>query len=150
MAGRSALVARRTIVSSTTTLELEIPEERVVVPGGRELVLRTFLLHVARLGVERRNGSQEALEVERPGAQSRVGLAVRGDVLEMEAPVAVAVLREILHRVAATNEHVAHVQLQPNDGRIRALDEDVVRHLPVDRLHMLGFIVEREPDAGTT
>src|SRR2546425_407055 len=66
----------------------------------------------------------------------------------MEAPEAIGILLQVLHRIAAADEHVAHVELEPSDRRIETRDEDVERNLAVDRFLVIGLVVEREPDAG--
>ena len=58
-------------------------------------------------------------------------------------------LSQVLHRVAAADEHVANIQLEPDDGRIEPCDEHVVWHLAIDRLHVIGLVVEREPNPRT-
>src|SRR3989441_11584239 len=68
----------------------------------------------------------------------------------MEAPEAIGILLQVLHRIAAADEHVAHVELEPSDRRIETRDEDVERNLAVDRFLVIGLVVEREPDAGAT
>src|SRR5262245_65004796 len=64
----------------------------------------------------------------------------------MEAPVAIAVLREMLHRVAAAHHHVADVELEAHHRRIEPRDEDIIWYLTVDGLHVVGLIMEREPE----
>ena len=66
----------------------------------------------------------------------------------MEAPVAVAVPLEIGERIAAPHDHVADVELVADHARVRSLHEQIVRHGAVDRRHVIGFVVEGEPDAG--
>ncbi len=56
--------------------------------------------------------------------------------------------REVVHWIAVSHEHVADVELEAHGSWIEALDEHVVRHRAVDRLHVIGLVVEREPDSG--
>src|SRR5207302_7356279 len=65
----------------------------------------------------------------------------------MEAPIPLAVPRQIGERIAPAHHHVADVELEAHDLRVGALDEYFVRLLAVDRSHMVGFIMEGEPDA---
>src|SRR5438552_12197345 len=48
---------------------------------------------------------------DRSGAEFRVARAILHDVLQMEAPVAIAVPLEIGERVVTTHDHVADVEL---------------------------------------
>src|SRR5215216_296717 len=68
----------------------------------------------------------------------------------MEAPIAVAVLLEISHGIAATHQHVADIQLKPNDRRVHPLEKYVVGNLAVDRFHVVRLVVKREPDSRGT
>ncbi len=65
----------------------------------------------------------------------------------MKAPVPIWILSEIAHGIAAAHQHVADIELQPHDGWIEPLDEDVIRHDAIERLHMIRLVVEREPDS---
>src|SRR5215831_18675899 len=65
----------------------------------------------------------------------------------MEAPVSVAMRGEIVHWIAVPHEHVADVELEANRGGVEARDEHVVRNRAVDRLHVIGLVVERQPDS---
>src|SRR2546426_296633 len=88
-------------------------------------MLDTLLLDVTGLVIDVGNARQQAPEIERSGAELRVSRAVFHDVLEMEAPVAVAVPLEIGERVAAPHRQVADVELVTDDGRVRSLQEQV-------------------------
>src|SRR2546426_887429 len=123
-------------------LELQRLEKRAVLSRAVEWMLDALLLYVAGLAIEVWNARQQAPEIERSGAELSVSRAVLHDVLEMEAPIAVAVPLEIGERIAAPHHHVADVELVADDGRVSALDEHVVWHRAVDRRHVVGFVVE--------
>src|SRR5574341_1108706 len=134
-----------------TPSEFESPHVLVVRARRRHLagrILRSFLLDVGRLLLERWDRGEEAFEVDDPFAERRVAGAAGGDVLHMEAPEAIGILLEVLHRIAAPERHVADVELQPGDGGIEAVDEHVERHLAVDRPLVVGLVVEPQPDPG--
>src|SRR5207247_1669121 len=101
--------------------------------------------HVAEFVVDGGHPGQEALEVEYAAPQFDVAGAIGDHVLEMEAPVAIAIALEVAHGVAAAQQHVADVELQPDDRRIGARDEGVVGHGAIDRLHVIRLVVERQP-----
>src|SRR2546422_10719483 len=111
-------------------------------------MLDALLLDVTGLVIDVWNACQQPPEIECSSAELGVSRAIFHDVLEMEAPIAIAVPREIGERIAAPHDHVADVQLVTDDGRVRSLQEQVVRHGAVDRLQVLGLVVEGEPDAG--
>src|SRR5439155_521723 len=67
---------------------------------GRQFVGRAFLFHVAEFVVDRRHRCQEGLEVECAAAQLGVAGAIGDHVLEVEAPVAIAIALEVAHGVA--------------------------------------------------
>src|SRR5206468_4896949 len=60
----------------------------------------------------------------------------------------VAIPLEVDERVAAAHYHVADVELVADEGRVGSLHEQVVGDRAVDRSHVLGLVMEREPDAG--
>src|SRR2546422_11627555 len=111
-------------------------------------MLDALLLDVTGLVIDVWNARQQAPEIERSGAELGVSRAVLHDVLEMEAPIAVAVPLEVAERVATTYYHVADVELVADDDRVGPLHETIIRHRAVDRRHVLGFVLEGEPDAG--
>src|SRR5207244_3327659 len=117
-----------------------------VVARGRQLIGRAFLLHVTRFVVDRRHRAQKALEVEHAATQLHVAGTVGDDVLEMEGPVEIAILLEISHRVSTAHHHVADIELQPYQRWLETPDEDVIGHGAVDRRHVIGLVVERQPD----
>src|SRR5882724_1331019 len=114
-------------------LELERLQKRAVLSRAVERMLDALLLDVAGLAIDVGDARQQAPEVERSGAELRVFRAVLHDVLEMEAPIAVAVPLQVREWVAAPYDHVADVELVADHGRVGALDEHVVGHLAVDR-----------------
>src|SRR6266705_5721825 len=92
--------------------ELELLQELAVLPRAPERIFQAFLLHVAELVVDVRNGSQQALEVHRTRAQHGVVRAVRDYVFKMKAPIPVAVALQIGERIAAPDHHIADVELE--------------------------------------
>jgi len=86
------------------------------------------------------------LKSKNPRPDTGIVGAVGDRVLEMEAPEAVGILLQIQHRIAAADQHVADVELQPGDGGIEPVDEDIQRDLAVDRLLVVSLVVEPEPD----
>src|SRR5437764_6569173 len=90
--------------------------------------------------------------MEYAGAKLRVARVVGDDILEVEAPVSIAVPSEIPHRISAAQQHVADVELKSHGRQIESLDENIVRDdsARADRLHVIRLVVKREPDAGAT
>src|SRR5204862_7953411 len=129
-------------------LKVQRPQKLVVPARAIERMLDALLLDVTGLAIDVRNARQQASEIEHSGAELRVSRAVFHDVLEMEAPIAVAVALEISERIAASHRQIADVELVTDDSRVRSLQEQVVRHGAVDRLQVIGLVVEREPNAG--
>src|SRR5881396_4302964 len=99
-------------------------------------MLDALLLDVAGLMIDVWDARQQAPEIERSGAELGVSRAVLHDVLQMEAPIAVAVPLEVGEGIAAPHYHVADVELASYDGRIGPLHEQIVRHRAVDRCHV--------------
>src|SRR6267378_1225021 len=134
-----------------TASELECLEElairsRIGQIAGR--VVRRLLFDVRRLLLQRGHRSQKLLEIENTRPQARVLRAVVHGILQMETPEAVGIFLQVLHRIAAPDQHVADVELEPSDCGIEAFDEEVEGHLAVDRLLVVGLIMEGEPDSG--
>src|SRR5438034_3742232 len=67
-------------------------------------MLDALLLDVTGLAIDVRNAGQQAAEIDRSGAELRVARAVLHDVLQMEAPVAIAVPLE------RSEEHTSELQ----------------------------------------
>src|SRR5258708_4230670 len=109
-------------------------------------VVRGLLFDVRRLLLQRRHRRQKLLEIEDAGPKARVLRAVRHRVLQMETPEAVGILLQVLHRIAAADEHVADVELDVRDGGIEAGGGDVERHLAVDRLLVISLLLGSEAD----
>src|SRR5882762_5955422 len=129
--------------------ELEPPqvvEVRARVRQVSDRIVGGFLLDVRGLLFERRHRRQELLEIENPRADTGIAGAVGDRVLEVEAPEAVGILLQIQHRIAAADQHIADVELEPRDGGIEPVDEDIERDLAVDRLLVVRLVVEPEPD----
>ena len=66
--------------------------------------------------------------------------------LRWNVQYAIPIPREVRHRIAAADQHVAGVELEPDDRWIQTVHEDVVRDLSLDRLHVLGLVMKREPE----
>src|SRR5712692_5461539 len=132
----------------TRPSEVELPEELAVAPRARERIRGLLLLDVAVLAVEVWNTRQELSEIDYSGAELGVSRPVGQHILHVEAPIAVPVALKIGKGIAAPHNHVADVELMAHDGWVGARDEQVVGHGAVDRRHMIGLVVEGEPDAG--
>src|SRR5256885_2203582 len=142
----SPRVAPRGAASELEGLEVLAIRAGVGEVAGR--VVCRLLFDVRRLLLQRRHRGQKLLEIEDAGPQARVLRAVRHGVLQIKAPEAVKILLQILHRIAAADEHVADVELDVSDGKIETVDEDVEGHLAVDRLLVIDLIVKNEPNPG--
>src|SRR5437879_12810821 len=100
--GRSLQVVARTLQrAERTALELQLAEKLVVPLGAGQRIGSPLLLDVARLAIDVRHGRQQASEIERAGAELGVARAIGDDVLQVEAPITVAVALEIGERIAA-------------------------------------------------
>src|SRR5213080_395559 len=88
-------------------LEFQRLQKRAVASRVVEGMLDALLLDVTGLVIDVRNVGQQAPEIDRSGAELRVARTILRDVLQMEAPVAIAVPLEIRERVATTHDHVA-------------------------------------------
>src|SRR5687768_7436460 len=93
-------------------------QELEVAPRTRQRVRGPFLLNVTGLSGDIRDSGNETAEVEDPGAELGVPGPIGDHVLDVEAPVPVAVTVEVAHRVSAPECHVPKVELVPHDGRI--------------------------------
>src|SRR6266487_6132124 len=138
----SPRAAPRGAASELEGLEVLAIRFRVGQVAGR--VVCSLLFDVRRLLLERRHRGQKLLEIEDASPQARVLGAIRHGVLQMETPEAIEIFLQVLHRIAAPDQHVAGVELDPSDGGIEPVDEDVEGHLSVDRLLVVGLIVEGE------
>src|SRR5437773_8491225 len=76
-------------------LEFQRLQKRAVPSRVVEWMLDAFLLDVTGLVIDVRNVGQQAPEIDRSGAELRVARTILRDVLQMEAPVAIAVPLEI-------------------------------------------------------
>ncbi len=76
-------------------LEVQCLEVPVVLPRAVHGMRDALLLDVTGLVIDVGNGRQQASEIERSSAELSIVRAVLPDVLEMEAPVAVAVALEM-------------------------------------------------------
>src|SRR5262245_61897964 len=75
--------------------EPQLTQVLEVAAGGGQLVAGPLLLDIAGLLLDRGHRRQEALEVEHAAAQLHVLRVIGDDVLQVEAPAALAVLLEI-------------------------------------------------------
>src|ERR1041385_4820343 len=91
-------------------LEFQRLQKRAVASRVVDRMLDALFLDVTGLVIDVRNAGQQAPEIDGSGAELRVARSVLHDVLQMEAPVAIAVPLEIGERVAATHDHVADVE----------------------------------------
>src|SRR5512141_2297733 len=96
-------------------LEYKISEVLVVLARARHFIARAFLLHVAGFMREIGNRCEEFLEVERPLSELRIARAIGNDVLQVEGVIAIPIARQVLHRVTATHQHVADIELKANN-----------------------------------
>src|SRR2546430_9704043 len=99
-------------------------------------MLDALLLDVTGFVIDVRNAGQQASEIDRSGAELRVARAILHDVLQVEAPVAIAVPLEIGERVATTHDHVADVELVADARRAGSLHDRVVRSGATNGLHL--------------
>src|SRR5947209_1533332 len=127
-------------------LEFQRLQKRTVASRVVEGMLDALLLDVTGFVIDVRNAGQQASEIDRSGAELRVARAILHDVLQVEAPVAIAVPLEIGERIATTHDHVADVELVADDRRVGSLHEPVVRYGAVDGRHVVRLVVEGEPD----
>src|SRR5207244_11853815 len=108
-------------------LEFQRLQKRTVASRVVEGMLDALLLDVTGFVIDVRNAGQQAPEIDRSGAELRVARAILNDVLQMEAPVAIAVPLAIGERVATTPDNVADAALVTDDLRFGFLPEDVRR-----------------------
>jgi hypothetical protein len=116
--------------------------------GARQFIGRPFLFHEARLLRQLRHGRQEGAKVEHTRAERRVGCAIRHHVLQVERPDAILVAVQVVHRIATAHQHIADVELEAHELRLRARQEHVERKLALVLPLVIGLVVQRQPDAG--
>src|SRR2546427_630287 len=131
-------------------LEFQRLQKRTVASRVVEGMLDALLLDVTGLVIDVRNAGQQAPEIDRSVAELRVARAILHDVLQMEAPVAIAVPLEIGERVATTHDHVADVELVADDRRVGALHEHVVRDGAVDGRHVVRPKLPNDQSSSTS
>src|ERR1035437_7699324 len=107
--------------------KLQLLEVVVVLLRAHELILGTFLFHIARLLLYVGNRGEQGAQVQAARAQFRVVRSIRNDILDVKTPIPAAISLEILQRFSSADFHVPEIELQPDPRGIGALEEQVVR-----------------------